>query len=46
MLATNLEAHAIEVLIGLGFKATLFPAYGIDPDGKPHDMTQMVLGLV
>jgi GNAT superfamily N-acetyltransferase len=45
MLISGLEADAVRVLHGQGFKAYEFPGYGIDPDGSPHDMTKMVLKL-
>jgi len=45
MLISDLEADAVTVLEGLGFKATVFPGYGTDPDGNQHDMTKMVLKL-
>lgn len=45
MLITDLEADAIQTLEGLGFRSTVLPAYGTDPDGAQHDMTMMVLKL-
>ncbi len=45
MLIADLEADAIEVLSGLGFVASSFPGYGVDPDGNRHDMTKMILEL-
>ena len=45
MLISDLEADAVTVLESLGFKATVFPGYGTDPDGQQHDMTKMVLKL-
>ena len=45
LLISDLEADAVTVLAGLGFKATVLPGYGTDPDGHQHDMTQMVLKL-
>ena len=42
---TDLEADAIQTLEGLGFRSTVLPAYGTDPDGAQHDMTMMVLKL-
>ncbi|MGH7859388.1 MAG: GNAT family N-acetyltransferase [Candidatus Binatia bacterium] len=45
MLISDLEAHAIEVLSELGFRAHAIPGYGTDPDGNAHDMTLMVLPL-
>ena len=45
MLISDLEADAVKVLAGLGFQASRFPGYGVDPDGRPHDMTQMILAL-
>jgi hypothetical protein len=43
MLISDLESDAIETLSGLGFRATVLPGYGTDPDGAQHDMTMMVL---
>lgn len=45
MLISDLEADAIKTLEDLGFRATVFPGYGTDPDGAEHDMTMMVLKL-
>ncbi len=45
MLISDLEGDAIRVLADLGFTASHFPGYGVDPDGKPHDMTMMILEL-
>ncbi len=45
MLISDLEADAVRVLAGLGFRAYDFPGYGTDPDGNQHDMTKMVLEL-
>jgi len=45
MLISDLEKDAIETLAGLGFKRTVMPAYGTDPDGQQHDMSFMVLAL-
>jgi GNAT superfamily N-acetyltransferase len=46
MLISDLEAQAIETLQTLGFRATVLPGYGADPDGDAHDMTMMVLKLI
>ncbi|MCM2317688.1 MAG: GNAT family N-acetyltransferase [Thermoanaerobaculia bacterium] len=45
MLISDLEVDAIETLTTLGFKTTVIPGYGTDPDGGQHDMTKMVLKL-
>lgn len=45
MLITDLEADAVKTLEGLGFKGTVVPGYGTDPDGNQHDMTLMTLKL-
>lgn len=45
MLISDLEEDAVRVLSDLGFEATVFPGYGADPDGNPHDMTKMLLKL-
>ena len=45
MLISDLEADAVAVLQGLGFRSYSFPDYGTDPDGNQHDMTKMVLQL-
>ncbi len=45
MLISDLEAHAIKTLEGLGFVSYVIPGYGTDPDGNQHDMTKMVLKL-
>lgn len=45
MLISDLEADAVQVLAGLGFQASSFPGYGVDPDGNPYDMTKMILEL-
>lgn len=45
MLITDVEADAIATLLELGFEATTFPGYGIDPDGNPHDMTKLLMKL-
>ena len=45
MLISDLEVDAVETLQTLGFKATVIPGYGTDPDGGQHDMTKMVLKL-
>jgi len=45
MLVTDLEADAIQTLLGLGFVAHVIPGYGADPDGGAHDMTLLTLKL-
>ena len=45
MLISDLEADAVETLQTLGFKASVQPGYGTDPDGNQHDMTMLVLKL-
>jgi GNAT superfamily N-acetyltransferase len=45
MLISDLEADAVKVLEELGFAAYIFPGYGTDPDGEPHDMTKLILEL-
>jgi GNAT superfamily N-acetyltransferase len=45
MLIADLEADAIETLETLGFRSTIIPGYGADPDGGEHDMAMMVLRL-
>ena len=45
MLISDLEADAVKVLEGLGFKSYVTPGYGTDPDGNQHDMTKLVLKL-
>ena len=45
MLVSDFEKDAVETLEGLGFKAHTFEGYGTDPEGAPHDMTKLVLGL-
>ena len=45
MLISDLEADAVETLLGLGFEEFSIPGYGTDPDGQQHDMTKMVLKL-
>jgi len=45
MLISDLEADAVQTLETLGFKATVHPGYGTDPDGNQHDMTMLVLKL-
>lgn len=45
MLISDLESDAVQTLEDLGFESTVFPGYGADPDGGPHDMTKLVLPL-
>jgi GNAT superfamily N-acetyltransferase len=45
MLISDLEADAVQTLQTLGFKASVQPGYGTDPDGNQHDMTMLVLKL-
>jgi GNAT superfamily N-acetyltransferase len=45
MLISDLEESAVKTLETLGFKSTVFPGYGTDPDGNQHDMTMLVLKL-
>jgi len=35
----------VKTLETLGFKSTVQPAYGTDPDGNQHDMTKLILKL-
>ena len=45
MLISDLEASAVTTLATLGFKSTVVPQYGVDPDGQQHDMTMLVMKL-
>jgi GNAT superfamily N-acetyltransferase len=45
MLISDLEASAVKTLETLGFKSTVLPQYGVDPDGNQHDMTMLVMKL-
>ena len=43
MLFSDVEADAVRTLEQLGFEKHLFPGYGTDPDGNPHDMVKLTL---
>ncbi|MFN8642149.1 MAG: GNAT family N-acetyltransferase [Candidatus Binatia bacterium] len=45
ILISDLEADAIRTLADAGFRPTVLPGYGADPDGGVHDMTFLVLKL-
>jgi GNAT superfamily N-acetyltransferase len=45
LLISDLEADAVQTLTTLGFKSSVMPGYGTDPDGNQHDMTMLVLKL-
>lgn len=45
LLISDLEARSIKVLSDLGFRSTVLPGYGTDPDGQAHDMTFLILKL-
>jgi GNAT superfamily N-acetyltransferase len=45
LLISDLEADAVQTLTTLGFKSSVLPGYGTDPDGNQHDMTMLVLKL-
>lgn len=45
LLISDLEADAVRTLETLGFRATVHPGYGTDPDGNQHDMTKLILKL-
>jgi GNAT superfamily N-acetyltransferase len=43
MLFADVEADAVKTLEDLGFERVLYPGYGTDPDGSPHDMAKLTL---
>ncbi len=45
LIASDLEADAIETLEALGFDRHSIPDYGTDPDGNQYDMVKLVLKL-
>lgn len=45
LLISDLEADAVEKLTELGFESYEIPAFGTDPDGGSHDMTNLVFRL-
>jgi GNAT superfamily N-acetyltransferase len=45
LLISDLEARSIQVLCDLGFRPTVLPGYGADPDGSSHDMTFLIYAL-
>lgn len=45
MLIAEEEADAIKTFRQLGFAEHVFPGYGVDPDGNPHDMIKLILDL-
>jgi len=45
LLVADVEAAAVRILTDLGFRCTVLPGYGADPDGGAHDMAFMILAL-